>query len=124
MDTIKYSYNWNNKLNCDIYTTIRLATGKYKLNETYAVNLKGTHISNAIVLDVQVITIDQLKPWIAYLDTGYSLKETKEILYKMYPNADWHTQLIAVILCKRIPLETEVTTAAKQKDSTGHLFNS
>ena len=123
MDKLKFSYNWNNKLQCDVFTTIRLATGKYKLNETYEVDLKGVHLCNATVIDVQVITIDQLKPWIAYLDTGYNLKETKEILYKMYPNADWHTQLIAVILCKRIQIVKDVTVLTKQKDSTGSIFN-
>ncbi len=122
MDKLNFSYNWNNKLDCFVFTSIRLATGKYRLGETYQVFLKGSHYCNVKLIDVAVITLDKLKPWIAYLDTGYDLKEAKAIIQKMYPDVNWNTQLVAVLLFKRVSMPHDPEVTRKQPEGTISIF--
>jgi len=43
MRQVKFSTNWNNKLDCRCFTTIRLKNpSKHKLNEVYAILLKNS----------------------------------------------------------------------------------
>lgn len=48
---LKFSFNWNNKLDCNYYTTIRLSNSlKWVIGETYEVYLSGRHIHNATII--------------------------------------------------------------------------
>lgn len=89
MQTINFSYNWNNKLECKAFTTIRLHNSKkYKVGELYSIRLqtsKGVELKgHAEIVDIKTISFDQINEFIAHLDTGYNAKETKRILLKMY----------------------------------------
>jgi hypothetical protein len=85
MDKISFSYNWNCKLMCNFFTTIRsLNPKKYHKGMQHEVILKGDRIGIAEVVSVKAIYGRNINEYIAGLDTGYSVKDTLEILSKMY----------------------------------------
>ena len=89
MRDIKFSYDWNQKLDGNYFTTIRLQNSdKYRVGIRHRVFLKNKEIGVAEIVDVKVIVLSNLNAFICGLDTGYSVEETKNILRKMYRNAD------------------------------------
>lgn len=112
VNRINFSYNWNNKLNCNAYTTLRLRNdAKYKIGQLHEITLEGSHKHYARILDIKHTTMHSLNEYIARLDTGYSLAECKDVLRKMYPKADWNHQPISIILL-----------AKEQAEKQGNLF--
>jgi len=101
MEEIKFSYNWNGKLNCNHFTTLRLSD-RFNIGEKYAVLLKGKEIGTGEVIAKKYLRLTQINDFIAYLDTGYNAKKCKEILKTMYKNKpiDWNTQQIVLYLIK------------------------
>ena len=88
-DRLNFSYNWNNKLNCNVFSTIRRYNPSVhyvgKEVEVFENSTKpGINRGRAKYLIVTPFKLHQLKPAMAYLDTGYSLDETKIILRTMY----------------------------------------
>ncbi len=103
MDAINFSSNWNNKLDCKCFTTLRLKNEKkYQLNKEYLINLKKNPIKKAEIIGIKTIFFNDINEYIANLDTGYSLEETKNILLKMYPTIKTQTQPFYFILLKTI----------------------
>ena len=101
MKTINFSYNWNNKLDCKAFTTLRLSNrNKYKIGETYAVNLKSKFIKNAQIIDIKTIWLHQINDYITYLDTGYNKEECINIIKKMYKSVDFTKTKMDFILIK------------------------
>lgn len=89
METTKFQYNWNKKLGCDCFTTLRLTNPeKYRVGSRHKIMLyeRGTwrDYGFATVQDRRVLRINQLNTFICLIDTGYGVDETKDILYKMY----------------------------------------
>lgn len=117
METIKFSHNWNKKLETETFSTIRLENPhKYRLGEVYRIveEQKGRLIERGqgkLIL-IETIRIHHLKPVICWLDTGYSLDETRNILYRMYPGKDWGTQNLYYMLIQKV----------KQTPQNGNLF--
>ena len=85
---IHFSENWNRKLGCICFTTIRLANPKkYVLGEKYHITLKGQLRSHpATILGITKFQLHQLTEGMARIDTSYSRSETIEIIRKMYKN--------------------------------------
>lgn len=77
MNQIKFSHNWNNKLNCNIFTTIRADTlNKYhyykdKVMEKFEILLNNKKVSEAMLRKVSQERLVQIRPTIARLDTGF-----------------------------------------------------
>lgn len=94
---LEFTTNWNNKLNCDCFTTIRLHNPiKYCLGATFKVYLKGRYKGRAKLVDVRSVTIDQINNFISYIDTGYNAEECRKIIrtiYKQKRAINWKTQL-------------------------------
>lgn len=88
MQDLSFTDNWNNKLNCSCFSTIRLHNPKkYYVGCKMKVTLKGQLKPNpAIVKTVTIFRIDHLTEGMALLDTGYSKAETIKIIEKMYKN--------------------------------------
>jgi hypothetical protein len=99
-DIIKFSYNWNNKLNCKVYTTFRLFNEKYQYNKRYKIYLKEEHIHDAIIEDMKIMKLDQINRFIAGIDTGYSVKEFKNIVLKMYGEKAKTANFLFILLKK------------------------
>ncbi|MDW8345325.1 MAG: hypothetical protein RML94_00105 [Bacteroidia bacterium] len=97
---ITFTKNWNQKLQCDYFTTIR----RYpkKIGQTYNIYLQDTFLFEAVVIDCQPITLNQLthKTYLCYLDTGMSPQDTVNLLQKMYPSNN-DTMTLYVVLLKR-----------------------
>ena len=105
MKKINFSYNWNNKLDCNSYTTIRLANKtKYKRGEVYQINLKDKKHHEAKILGItSVQSIYHISEFIARIDTGYSAREAIGIIEKMYSKKrlNLRTQPFYVILLEK-----------------------
>lgn len=102
---IDFSENWNNKLNCTYFTTIRLHNPKkYIVSQKNTTFLKKIPISNVLVVDVAVVTFDKIKPWVKMQDTGLSVTDFDKMVKTMYKNIvkDWEKQQWEIILCKTI----------------------
>ena len=117
METIKFTFNWNKKLETDNFTTIRLENPyKYKLGDVYNIVQveKGRNIDRGQGKIIQLCTIKlhQLKEINCLLDTGYGLDATKDIIYKMYPGKDWSKQELYYMVIQKV----------KQITKTGNLF--
>jgi hypothetical protein len=115
MDTIKFTTNWNKKLETDNFTTIRLENPyKYKLGEVYEIKqeVRGQLVNRGKGKIIQLVRIKlhQLKEINCYLDTGYGLDATKDIIYKMYPGKDWTQQNLYYMLIQKVK---ETTQTAK-----------
>lgn len=78
MNRIKFSHNWNNKLNNEYFTTIR-STGyddkkfdyySEKVGEVFSVILKGKEICKAELIFVEARDIDDICEALLIIDTG------------------------------------------------------
>ena len=104
MKYFNFSYNWNGKLDCKAFTTIRLSD-KCEVGDEIFVSLKGKRLPNMyLVKDRKALKLDSINDFIGYLDTGYSAEETKDMLRKMYSkkNVNWEKQTIFLYLLVRI----------------------
>lgn len=87
LGVINFSYNWNNKLDCKCFTTLRLSNhNKYRTGLEYEVHLKNQRIKNARIVEIKVFTLDKINEFISRIDTGYSKEETIKIINRMYPD--------------------------------------
>ena len=102
MRAISFSYNWNKKLDCQAFTTIRLyQPEKYVVGETYEILLKDVAIGKGEIVEIRKFMLSELNEFVAYLDTGYPKEKCKEIIRKMYPKVDFERQILSLILIKK-----------------------
>lgn len=102
---LKYSYNWNNKLNSPVHTTLRLWNPAiYFKGAKFEEFLNTESLGNVLVVDIKRIKLEQVNDYIAGLDTGYLAASCHEMIKQMYKNKvqDWNTQELAFMLLKRI----------------------
>lgn len=103
---LEFEQNWNNKLNCSSFTTIRLHNPrKYCVDAVMSVYLKGIWKGDAKVIDVKTISLDQVNNYISLLDLGLPpdrAKETIRSLYKKQPYVNWQTQQLDLVLLEYI----------------------
>ncbi len=93
-NTIRFSYNWNNKLENKAFTTIRLHNPKkYTVGKKFDIELNEKPKGVAILQDKRTLGIHQLNDFICYLDTGYNLQQTINMLQRMYKNINIQTAL-------------------------------
>lgn len=109
MERLNFSNNWNKKLDCECFSTIRLWNPpkhfEGKEVEVYDNSVSPARFKGrgkyAIVSEFKLC---QLKPAAAMLDTGYSLDETLNIIRTMYskkvPNIE--TQSFAYCILRKI----------------------
>ena len=109
MDTIKFQYNWNKKLGCDYFITLELANpAKYATGNQHKVMLweKGVWRDYGIaeVVAVRTLRIHQLNEFICGLDFGYTVDETKDMIYKMYKDMvkDVNQADFALVLYRKV----------------------
>jgi len=103
-EKIDFSQNWNNKLNCKCFTTLRLKSEKYKIGNVYEITLKGGTMFFAKIIAIKTLKIHQINDFIAAIDTGYSVEEMKRLIKTMYKNKvkDIDNQDFYLILLQRI----------------------
>lgn len=79
---LKFSTNWNNKLDSKYFTTLRMSD-RYTGFNVILIEFKGRY-KVAKIVECRKLQLKCLNDWICYLDTGYSKLETLNILQKMY----------------------------------------
>lgn len=84
MNSIKFSQNWNKKLNCQAFTTIRKPSNFWILGNTYHVILSGIIIKEAKLIAISNVDPALISETTARLDTGFSKYEMLELLKKMH----------------------------------------
>ena len=91
--TIRFNTNWNNKLNCNSFSTIRLSSpNKYKEGEIYNILLvdkSGKATKNfgfAKLLSINEFLLDNITPAMCLLDTSYNKPEFIKMFQTMYKN--------------------------------------
>ncbi len=104
MKQLTFYTNWNNKLGCNIFTTMRLESNKYTIGELYNLKLKGVDIGVVEILDIKKFWLHDLKEWVALIDTGYNKDECIDLIKKMYSkyNIDFTKTKMQLMLCKKI----------------------
>ena len=99
MLNIPFSYNWNNKLDCHAFTTIRIYNPAiHFVGNMVDPVLKGQSKGKGVMADVKPFLLKNLNPFMSYLDTGYSVEECAKIIKTMYPKIDFNTKQLAFIL--------------------------
>ena len=102
-DMITFSTNWNNKLSCKYFTTLRMSN-RFQIGQTYDVVNSKLDTFQVVVIDKRRIMMDQINPFIAGIDTGYTVEETKKILTTMYKNkgVDFDRDPLYLYLLKKV----------------------
>jgi hypothetical protein len=101
MDTLGFSKNWNNKLACPYFTTIRLHDPKrFYVGAEFDIVLQKKTLKGARIIDVRSFTIDRINDFISYLDSGLNAGDLTIMLQTMYKNycVNWNNQLLDFIL--------------------------
>lgn len=99
MFDLKFTYNWNNKLHCRAFTTIRLFNPYQHIpGNRCNLFLKDETIGAGTIGAVNRFKLNSLTETMAWIDTGYSAAQARNILMKMYKNIDWSTKELAFIL--------------------------
>ena len=96
-EDLKFGHNWNNKLNCDCFTTLRLHNPKrYFVGAVKNIKLNEVFKGKATILCVVRFRLDQISEHVARLDTGYSAEDCKKMIRTMYKDKpiNWNTQLL------------------------------
>src|SRR3990167_7597026 len=101
---LTFSFNWNNKLDCNCFTTLRLSN-RFNICDKVEILLKEKFISQGEIIGKKELqSIELINEFIARIDTGYSAHECKQILKTMYKNKniDWEKQKLYLYLVKKI----------------------
>ena len=83
---LKFSHNWNNKLSCKYFSTIRLFSQKFQVGSFYAMDYKGSRREVECVYK-QPIKLKDIPDCIFFLDTGYDKDTSINIFRTMYKNS-------------------------------------
>ena len=109
MEIIKFSTNWNNKLNCTAFTTFRLHNpSKYIGGNIYDIHLKSGEsyksICIAVIKEIKTLQLYQVDNFISLIDTGYDQIVFISMLMVMYKNKniDFSTQKWDHILLSKV----------------------
>lgn len=103
MEKLTFSYNWNNKLRNNAFTTVRLSNEKrYFVGNKLQIFINGSYVGDAEIIAVKQFLLHQINPYISYLDAGYSVEEFIKLVCTMYKYKDMATQPLQLILLKYI----------------------
>ena len=108
-ERLEFEDNFNNKLNCQCFTTIRIHQPvRNAIGAVKQVYLKGVWKGNARIIHATTITMDRINLPMAKLDTGLSLEECQRADQVALQEPTWHqlenatTGLYGTGVCKGI----------------------
>ncbi len=115
MSNIRFSKNWNNKLELVYFTTIRMHTKNkfnyYKKekdsNSVFNILLRGEKKGEAYLVDMEVNELMYIPEWLCLIDAGLNKEEFSKLMEEMYKEKykeEWKgPNTLFIILCfKRI----------------------
>jgi hypothetical protein len=83
--TLEFSHNWNNKLHCTAFTSLRLSD-RFNVNDQVDIYLKHRRLGTAVITGKIKTSFHAITDGVAYIDTGYPALKCREILQTMYKN--------------------------------------
>lgn len=99
---LTFSANWNNKLLCRSFTTIRLIRDvPFKKGQIVDIYRDQYFKGKAKIIDLKCIEFSKINDWMAWIDAGVSLKDFVILFksfYKNQPQIDWETQKVYYML--------------------------
>lgn len=107
MKNLNFSFNWNNKLHCSSFSTIRIFNPeKYVLLDVYEILLKsksGKSSEKLGIARLQVITpflLDNVSPGMCFIDTNLSVIDFISLVQTTYKNKniDFRKQKMAFMI--------------------------
>lgn len=105
MEKLTFSTNWNNKLECKCFSTIRIYNpSKHFRGNQFDVFLQRKYKGKVVVLGVIKTYLDKLNDYVCYLDTGYNKAETIDLFKKIYKskNIDFSKKQITILLLQKV----------------------
>lgn len=108
-NVLKFSQNWNNKLSCPYFTTMRLKDdNRFHIGETYDIVLKDQLLCHADIVDITHFFLKDINNFVAGLDTGYPAKQCQVMIATMYKNynIDWDKRMLSLLLLKKLDPKT------------------
>lgn len=98
MEHIHFSKNWNNKLDCEAFTTLRMPNERYKTGQVFEVTLNDESKGCVRLAEITYINLEDITEYMSRLDTGCCAEDCKKIIRDIYPNADFTQQRLAYLL--------------------------
>ena len=103
---LTFDQNWNNKLNCKAFTTIRLhSMTKNRVGEKYYIYLNDKWIGIAEMIEVETILGSQLDNRTWYINSGNGVKATVDFLRQVRGVKDVDGALFDICLMRYMPVE-------------------
>ena len=92
LPNLDFTYNWNNKLWNNCFTTIRLENPeKYYVGKQFVCRLVHKQkerlpdvCQKVEIVDIKRLIVTDITDWIARLDTGYPKAEAQNLIRTMY----------------------------------------
>jgi hypothetical protein len=118
-NVLDFGTNWNNKLTCSVFTTLRLHNPKkYIEGNILNVRMRLMDIAPVKIISVKSCYGRDLTEGLCLIDTGYSKRETLIILENMYKSKAENLHL-DIVFCKWL----EVSPMALQGEFFRGLFS-
>lgn len=101
MKQIKFSKNWNNKLSCPVFTTIRHASFSYEVGKPVQIFLNDRHLFDAVVEKVSFFAFNSIPAEILMTDTGMKPEEAFKVFQKFYRDITPESKFQILTLVRR-----------------------
>ena len=108
MERIYFNSNFNEKLLCYCFTTIRLSNHfKYIIGNSYMIcenwSKNKRELFTATLVGSRSFWLNDLNDAMSYIDTGYNAEDTKKMIALMYKdkNIDFNKKLMVHLIFKR-----------------------
>ena len=105
-ERLEFEENFNGKLNCRCFTTIRLHHPvRNAIGAVKQIYLKGIWKGNAKILQASTITLDRINLPMAKLDSGLMPEECRRLIRNLYrnrPGINWEVQQLDYLLLEYI----------------------
>ena len=97
---LNFDRNYNNKLRCKVFTSLRLPHAKLKVGARFEITLSYYPKGVVKIIGVEDIRGGELPLLKAKIDTGFDVKETMQILKNCYKDRhciNWNTQDLVLL---------------------------
>ncbi len=124
METVSFTHNWNQKLNCRSFSTVRIENPiKYRLNQEYRIYLKQTGLKQpidkgvAILKHIEYFNLYEVNEAVCYLDANLNRDTFIKLVLTMYKNSgvDFRVKRMAFMIFQYLTIKQPEKQAAEQR---------
>ena len=111
-----FDQNFNNKLSCNVFTTLRLTT-QYQINDTVKISLQNKFLAYVEVIDKLTFTsISEVPPVIFTVDTGLEYDKAIPFFKSLYAHVlvDFETQPVYLYVLRHKKMPEQASIDANQ----------